>query len=330
MSTHLVECLLCGGDLGPVYEGLWDDRFGSTGRYDIVRCRMCGTEQTVPRLEPAAMRALYEQYYNFEMVIATDAQKNIARHKIYGDLREAFINSPLYRFWLAVDGDVSFHTFESSNSPTRQRLLDVGCNEGRGLERHRAYGFEAEGLELNRTAAERARGRGFTVHTVPLAELNTDNPFDIVVLSNVIEHSLDPRSMLKDIWRILKPNGEIWISVPNSRSVFRHLFNRRWINWHVPYHVVHFTPQTLELLLLQEHFTVRSMDFLSPALWIAHSLIAVLFAKPDRPTRQLRSPILVGGMTLAFRLLFFPLLWLANRLGYGDCLRIRAFKISRP
>ena len=44
-------------------------------------------------------------------------------------------------------------------------LLDVGCNEGRGLTMYAGNGFQAEGLELNRVAADAARQKGFVVVT---------------------------------------------------------------------------------------------------------------------------------------------------------------------
>ena len=59
---------------------------------------------------------------------------------------------------------------------------------------------------------------------------------------------------------------------------------------------------------------------------MTQSVIAALFAKPGRPTRQMRSPLLVIGLMLLARGLCFPFLWLANRLGRGDCLVYRARK----
>ena len=45
--------------------------------------------------------------------------------------------------------------------------------------------------------------------------------YDVAVLSNVLEHALDPAVMLCDVARILKPGGEVWISCPNAASWLR-------------------------------------------------------------------------------------------------------------
>lgn len=309
-------CLLCGGPLERFLDGLTDNRFAAPGVYAIARCLRCGTEQTVPRPDGEQLRELYEKHYNFG-----GGQMGSRGGSRYARLREWLFKSWLYRLWLRLDGDVSFHL-----APGKGRLVDVGCNEGRGLECYRANGFEAEGLELNRIAAEEARTRGFVVHTVMLDQFAPGKPFDVAVMSNVLEHTPDPRAALRDLRRILNPDGEVWISLPNAASMFRVLFGRDWINWHVPYHLAHFTPDGLRRLLAEEGFEVTHCHCVTPALWLAQSCVAAVYAKPGEPTRQLRSLPLVVGLMLIARGLFFPALFLLNRAMRGDCLIVRARK----
>ncbi len=302
-------CVLCNGELDVVLDGVRDVRFGVGGEYRIARCRDCGLEQTAPRPTGRELRALYERHYNFGGETDT----------AYTGLRERLFGSPLYRLWLAIDGDVSFHRVKGSG-----RLLDVGCNEGRGLALHRQNGFDAEGLEPNRVAAAAARARGLTVHAKDLGAFEPDSPYHVVVLSNVLEHSLDPSAMLADVGRILRPGGEVWISCPNSESVLRRVFARAWINWHVPFHIVHFSGEALRSLLVQAGFEVIAFARETPALWVAQSLIAALYAEADKPTARLRSPFLLAAWMLIVRGFFFPTLWIANQSGRGDCLVVRA------
>lgn len=302
------RCILCGGATRVVLADVRDNRFGVPGTWSILACDDCGLEQTNPLPTAAELKRLYETYYNFAQVPGGDGA--------YAGWRERFLMSPLYRFMLAVDGDISFHGEKGEG-----RLLDVGCNEGRGLTLYRRNGFTPEGLELNRNAAAKARARGFVVHDVDLDAFQPDAPFDRVVLSNVLEHALDPRAMLADVHRVLRPGGEVWISLPNARSWLRALFGRTWINWHVPFHITHFSPACLKRLLDSCGFDVMAERQVTPALWVAQSIIAWLF--PDRPAR-LRSTALVAGLMLIARGLLFPGLWLGNVLGRGDCLVIKA------
>jgi hypothetical protein len=147
------------------------------------------------------------------------------------------------------------------------------------------------------------------------------------VLSNVLEHSPDPKQMLLDANRNLKAGGQVWISCPNSRSWLRGVFCARWINWHVPFHISHFSAKILGNLLQNAGFTPDGIQNISPSLWAAQSLIAKVFAKRGRPTHEIRNPILVMALLVSIRFLLFPALWIGNQWGRGDCLLVRASKV---
>lgn len=297
-------CTVCQAPTDVVLDGTQDIRLGVPGQWDIVRCRRCGFEQTSPSLSAAELTALYEAYYNHGGEAGTR----------YVKLRDwFFFKSPLYRLMLWLDGDISFHTERGAG----RRLLDIGCNEGRNLEFYRKAGFVAEGQEINSVAAKIARDRRFVVHTTPLAQLSVP-PYDRIVMSQVLEHVLDPVDTLAACRRLLAPDGELWISVPNARSWQRDVFGRRWINWHVPFHVSHFTARTLTDVLQKAGFSVVSIKNASPAAWLAQSIMASIWRKP-----RARSALLLGGfMLMAYGLL--PLLWLGNGIGRGDCLVVKA------
>jgi 2-polyprenyl-3-methyl-5-hydroxy-6-metoxy-1,4-benzoquinol methylase len=307
-----MDCILCHTKLDETMDNVFDTRFGIDSIYAIARCPLCGLEQTTPLPGQDELNRLYETYYNF------GGEKNTG----YTRLRAGFLNSFLYRFWLALDGDISFQQNSGSG-----KLLDVGCNEGRGLGFYRANGFAAEGLELNSRAAEVARSKGFTVYGNTLEGFASEGNYDVIVLSNVLEHSLDPGVMLQHIHRLLAPGGMVWISCPNSHSWLRYVFGRYWINWHVPFHIVHFSPDTLNQLLVKSQFEVIDVRQETPALWVAHSIIARIFSMPGQPTRQLRSAAMVAPLILLIRGLIFPLLWLGNLSKRGDCLVVSARKI---
>jgi SAM-dependent methyltransferase len=304
-------CLLCGGILTVLLPGVTDNRFGIGGSYDVFRCTACGFEQTYPIPSPDELKALYERYYNF----------GGERDTAYTRIREWFHFSPAYRLWLILDGDISFHRPKGAG-----RLLDIGCNEGRGLKIYSRNGFQAEGLELNETAARVARGGGFIVHTCPLQEFQPSHLYDVVVLSNVLEHSLNPREMLADVRRILKGDGQVWISCPNNQSWQRKVLGRNWANWHVPFHIVHFSPYTLKRVLIDSGFTKVEISQITPALWVASNLIVSVFARPNRITKELRNALLVMLLMLFVRGLLFPILWLGDLFGRGDCLVVMARK----
>lgn len=307
-------CLNCKTPVLVSKDALFDTRFGIATPYWIAYCGNCGLEQTVPLPTSEELKALYETYYNF-------GGEESEIESRYVQFRKLFQNSWLWDFWLMIDGDISFHALRGKG-----RLLDVGCNEGRGLMRYLSSGYAVEGLELNSKAAEVARKKGFVVYSDLIEQFEPAEKYDVVVLSNVLEHSLNPGEMLAHVARILNSGGQVWISCPNSQSWLRSMFGRFWINWHVPFHISHFSSQTLTGLLQKLDFEIIVLRQETPALWVAHSILAKLFSKPGYATTQLRSTILVAGLMLLIRGLGCPLLWLGNRLGKGDCLLCIAAK----
>jgi 2-polyprenyl-3-methyl-5-hydroxy-6-metoxy-1,4-benzoquinol methylase len=306
------SCLACDGELIVDRQDIFDTRFGIAGSYAVAECQQCGLAQITPTPTLPQLKNLYETHYNF---VGHSTKR-------YSGLREKILKSSLYRIWVAIDGDISFQTQRGHG-----RLLDVGCNEGRNLEIYRSNGYDAEGLELNETAAAIAREKGFSVHTQTVENFEPSDLYDVAVLSNVLEHSIDPLEMVRHIQRVLKPSGLLWISCPNIKSDFKKKFGRYWINWHAPFHITHFSSPILRRLLDKAGFRVQSVRNETPALWFAQSVIAALYAKPGVPTSKLRSPLLVVGLMIFFRGLLFPWSFAMNWLDRGDCLVLVAQKI---
>jgi SAM-dependent methyltransferase len=305
ISGDASGCVFCDGRTAISMSGLFDTRFGIEGEFEVRQCRRCGLEQLFPLPTTAELKNLYERFYNFSG----------ERDTVYTALREWFFSSSLYRLWIRLDGDISFHARRGSG-----RLLDIGCNEGRTLKNYARNGFQVEGTELNETAAAVARDAGFQVFTGPLEDFFPTTPYDVAVLSNVLEHSLSPKAMLASAHRLLKAGGEVWISCPNSQSWLRPVFGRRWINWHVPFHITHFSTDTLRSLLEKSGYRDIQIRQITPALWVASSIIARLFSRQGKATRQLRNPFLLFPLVVICRTICFPLFYWGNRAGHGDCL----------
>jgi len=66
------------------------------------------------------------------------------------------------------------------------------------------------------------------------------------------------------------------------------------------------------------------MNAISPAAWLASSLIVLAFCRCGKATRQLRNPLLFSLAIFAGKISLFPFLMLANRVGRGDGLLVVA------
>jgi SAM-dependent methyltransferase len=95
------------------------------------------------------------------------------------------------------------------------RILDVGCGTGVNQEFLRSYGA-VTGLDNAEEALQRCIGNGF--RNVLMADLLrlpiAGGAFDVIVAMDVIEHVDEDGDALRELYRILKPGGLLYITVP--------------------------------------------------------------------------------------------------------------------
>jgi methionine biosynthesis protein MetW len=102
--------------------------------------------------------------------------------------------------------------------PGHARVLDVGCGTGSvTIIANRGRGNTVIAVEPDAQRAQIARTRGLDVHDGYLDEdfLSAHEPFDVVVASDVLEHTPNPAKLLELMKRAIKPHGIVLISVPN-------------------------------------------------------------------------------------------------------------------
>lgn len=97
----------------------------------------------------------------------------------------------------------------------RPRILDVGCGTGANLEMLGQFG-EAEGVDVSTDALTFCRARGLIHVRLGAAEKlpYRDESFDLVTALDVVEHLDDDAAGLKEMHRVLRPNGRALLFVP--------------------------------------------------------------------------------------------------------------------
>ena len=99
------------------------------------------------------------------------------------------------------------------------RILEVGCRAG-NLTQYFHEGHEVVGIDVDRNALKEFTKRlSLTGHWVDADSEDfpfDDAQFDVVVFSEVMEHLRFPKKALKEIARVLKPDGRLIGSVPNA------------------------------------------------------------------------------------------------------------------
>jgi 2-polyprenyl-3-methyl-5-hydroxy-6-metoxy-1,4-benzoquinol methylase len=110
------------------------------------------------------------------------------------------------------------------------RLLDVGAGAGLFLVSAHAAGWHVEGVEIAEYGPVYARqhfGLNLVHGTIHDAGFPNEH-FDVVMLQDTIEHVTNPRELLQEANRILRPGGAVILSTPNLDSLGRRLLGTTW------------------------------------------------------------------------------------------------------
>lgn len=138
------------------------------------------------------------------------------------------------------------------------KLLDIGAATGFFIAIAKKRGFDVTGIELSDFAARKGRENGLNVITGDLLDINFEpGSFDIVTMFDVLEHVPDPKKLIKEVSRILKPNGLIIINTPDAESLWAKILGKRWQLIMPPEHINYFSPQNLSNYLKNNGYEVK-------------------------------------------------------------------------
>jgi SAM-dependent methyltransferase len=256
-----MTCIACGANTEPYIDEIWDDRYGSPGTFSILKCVSCGQMVTSPPLAEKDLPELYSRYYPRREVdfnaLRSEADAVLAEGAAHKRRREGTDNQGHY---LVKPG---------------QRVLDIGCGSCVSLLEVRNLGGESWGIETDPNVRAIADHFGLTVHIGSIH----DNPFpgadfDLIVLNQVIEHVPDPIALLKLVRGRLRPEGRVVLSFPNSGSLNKLISGRKWINWHIPYHLHHYNKKSFAMIAKRAGYDVASLRTITPNLWTVLQLRA--------------------------------------------------------
>jgi SAM-dependent methyltransferase len=215
-------CVACGSSrfsLSPTISGV----------VHLIQCQECGIAYTHPRPEGKELDESYSQSY-------------------YGPENTKFV--PLIEKWVAWMNSRRAQWIDRKIAP-HSRILEIGCGRGLLLNALSHLGHECHGTERSDLAAVRARKNvGIRVYTQPLEECPLkENSFDAVILWHVLEHLESPKTILKHLFKLTKPQGLLIIEVPNLSSLQSRFAGKHWFHLDIERHVYHFTPNGLHKLL---------------------------------------------------------------------------------
>ena len=214
-------------------------------RFEVAECGACGFAVTVPQPAGAAMAEYYPAgYYG-----ATGERRFPA---LVERAQQALYASRVRRVECVAPG--------------RGRVLDVGCGRGLLLREFQRRGWDVRGTEMSETAARYPREvLKLRVDVGSLEDLALPaGHFDAVTLWHVLEHIPDPRVVLAEVQRVLKPGGALFVGVPNFGGWEARLARDKFFHLDVPRHLAHLTRESLSRALKDAGLRERGWSGFAP------------------------------------------------------------------
>ncbi len=142
--------------------------------------------------------------------------------------------------------------------------LEIGCGNAANLKALRELGHQVTGVEPDPAARQVGTRMGLDIHPGTAEDMPAELKgchFDVVVMTHVLEHCIDPVTALTSVRNHLKSGGRFVVQVPNNRCLGLKTFGRHWAWLDVPRHLTFFTENSLRKTLEAAGFLIETTEY---------------------------------------------------------------------
>lgn len=158
--------------------------------------------------------------------------------------------------WFRIKLEQKLAAVTALRGPEPGAFLDVGCGEGFAMSFFHRHGWLVSGMDHSSAGIERMNPdmRPYLTTGDVFAslgdEIGSGRTYDLVWLSNVLEHVQDPVALLSSLRRLIRQNGVLVVTVPNDGTALHEtlfaqeqISERFWIA--IPDHLAYFDAESL-------------------------------------------------------------------------------------
>jgi SAM-dependent methyltransferase len=249
-SAHnILSCPACGSSV----KKPWLRKVVAGVKFNLDKCCACGTGYVNPQPSAESLKYIYS-------CIGHGSKSLTSLDKVMASEVE-FPNS-------TVDAQRMVDYAKKLLGPIKEgqaKALDIGAGYGFFSRAALEQGFQV--IAVNPASAENRifkQLNGF--EPIPLFFEEVDfgrERFDLVILSQVLEHLLDPFQVLVKVRNLIKPEGVIAIAVPNVDAILIKILKSRSSFLGLPDHIIHFSRKGLSAILQRAGFDVNLHRYIS-------------------------------------------------------------------
>ena len=213
--------------------------------YSIVCCSSCSFSYLNPQPTALELEKIYETYYG-----ETSESQETERHLHF--------RRPVFE---------ELVSFINSRRGSDSTLVDIGCGNGDFISIAREHGWNVSGAEISGPAVEYGVSkRGLNILQSSLIEFPFESAkFEVATILDVLEHLPNPKSTLKEIYRVLKPGGLLIARVPNTpfqlvkAKIQRLRHGKKFTTMATPLHLNHFNFESLSRMIVEAGFKIETV-----------------------------------------------------------------------
>jgi len=302
------KCDLCNNkNLKYIYSDR-DKMYNIKGNYPLNICNNCGLIflNPQPNREEISKHYPKKKYYSLKEAPSSKKRK-LTDKLIYpanGSILLKLLLNPIRPF------------LRTTKIIKNGKILDVGCGTGNFLRKMKKYNMKCYGIEPNDFDKKNAKKHKLNIFHGTLTQAKyPDNYFDVITINHVLEHVNNPTRTLEELRRILKPNGTLIITVPQSNSLAHKIFKKYWIHLDIPRHIYQYSTITLKKYAKKTGFKIETITYKQRPFGFSGSIL--YWSNKFRKKQTYLSDHNIISRTL-ISLLFIPLSYICNILKTGD------------
>ena len=267
-----MKCKVCFAD-GTHKEFLVVERLLGLGHeFRYMQCGACRCLQIIQAPQnlhiyyPGGYYSLHMKKWSFPFAQRLLTSRNMAAMSIGGGILGRLLNTIKKSSVLPQ----AFVTYMSGREfSTKTRILDVGCGDGTFLKHLSGIGFKSLlGIDpiLERSSEPTD---GLRLSQQELSE--TDGEWDVIVFNHSFEHMEQPETVLKNVQRLLAPDGVCMIRIPVVPCYAWSRYRSNWVQLDAPRHLFIHSEQSMAVLAHRTHLKIEEVIYDSGAYQILGS-----------------------------------------------------------
>ena len=167
-------------------------------------------------------------------------------------------------------------------------ILDIGVGTGIFYSLLPDFSkYEVHGIEFVSNFIPLLQKRGIRTHQCNIEKdpiPHVDATFDLVICDSIIEHTLKPKHLISEIYRVLKPGGSFILVAPNAtsfirrwghfrgRNLFEPLINNLYTKDYLARCSVFYSEKELRFVLENNSLSIKRVDYINETSHDARSL----------------------------------------------------------